>query len=210
MDPVAAGAGPRPPAEAVPGERLDEETARASPVGAARAPRLARSSATSCAARCPSGWADAADAADVHSGVLLRLTAHLWALRASADAEPLESFAGYVAAAAHNACHAFFRNRYPQRSRLRNKLRYVLTRGPASRCGPTTGTSWLAGRAAWSGRGAARRGARCGWPRRAAALGTPAVPRAGAHADRPGGRPLPAGAAGGRRRPRAGRVGRSA
>jgi DNA-directed RNA polymerase specialized sigma24 family protein len=94
-----------------------------------------------------------ADAADVHSGVMLRLTAHLWALRSEASAEPLASFAGYVAAAAHNACHAFFRSRYPQRSRLRNKLRYVLTREPRLALWTTDRHVWVAGRAAWRGRG---------------------------------------------------------
>lgn len=94
------------------------------------------------------------DASDVHAGVLLRLTAHLWALRAEAEAEaePLASFTGYVAAAAHNACHAFFRNRYPQRSRLRNKLRYVLTRDAGLALWPGERHVWLAGRSAWKDR----------------------------------------------------------
>lgn len=95
-----------------------------------------------------------ADASDVHSGVMLRLTAHLWSLREQAPAEPLASFAGYVAAAAHNACHAFFRSRYPQRSRLRNKVRYVLTREPGLALWTTERHVWVAGRAAWRGRAA--------------------------------------------------------
>jgi DNA-directed RNA polymerase specialized sigma24 family protein len=93
-----------------------------------------------------------ADAADVHSGVMLRLTAHLWALRKDAEAEPLAGFAGYVAATAHNACHAFFRSRYPQRSRLRNKVRYVLTREPGLAMWPGERHVWLAGRAGWKDR----------------------------------------------------------
>jgi hypothetical protein len=93
-----------------------------------------------------------ADADDVHSGVLLRLTAHLWSLRAEPDAEPLASFAGYVAAAAHNGCHAFFRSRYPQRSRVRNKLRYVLTREPGLALWAGERHAWLAGRSAWKDR----------------------------------------------------------
>lgn len=94
----------------------------------------------------------AADAADVHSGVLLRLTAHLWSLRSEPDAAPLASFPGYVAAAAHNACHAFFRSRYPQRSRLRNKLRYLLTRDPAFALWTSDRHAWVAGRRAWANR----------------------------------------------------------
>ena len=96
-----------------------------------------------------------ADAGDVHSGVLLRLTAHLWSLRSEPRAEPLASFSGYVAAAAHNACHAFFRHRYPQRSRLRNKVRYVLTHEAGLALWAGERHAWLAGRAAWQGRPAA-------------------------------------------------------
>jgi DNA-directed RNA polymerase specialized sigma24 family protein len=92
------------------------------------------------------------DASDVQAGVLLRLTSHLWSLRASASAPPLESFSGYVAAAAHNACHAFFRSRYPHRSRLRNKLRYVLTRGAGLALWTDERQAWVGGLAAWSGR----------------------------------------------------------
>lgn len=100
----------------------------------------------------PDRTGGAADASDVHAGVLLRLTAHLWALREEAPGEPLTSFQGYVAAAAHNACHAFFRNRYPQRSRLRNKLRYVLTRDADLALWAGERHVWLAGRSAWKGR----------------------------------------------------------
>ena len=100
----------------------------------------------------PDRTGGAADASDVHSGVMLRLTAHLWALRAAPAAEPLASFPGYVAAAAHNACHAFFRSRYPQRSRLRNKLRYVLTREPGLALWTTERQVWVAGRSTWKGR----------------------------------------------------------
>jgi hypothetical protein len=95
-----------------------------------------------------------ADASDVQAGVLLRLTAHLWTLRATAGAAPLESFSGYVAATAHNACHAFFRSRYPHRSRLRNKLRYVLTRGAGLALWMDERQAWVAGLQAWSGRNA--------------------------------------------------------
>jgi hypothetical protein len=100
----------------------------------------------------PERLSGAADSSDVQAGVLLRLTAHLWGLRADGDAAPLESFSGYVAATAHNACHAFFRSRYPHRSRLRNKLRYVLTRGAGLALWTDDRQSWVAGLAGWSGR----------------------------------------------------------
>ena len=71
------------------------------------------------------------DLEDVHAGVLLSLAAHLRALRARGASEPpIRDFAGYVAVVAHNACHAFLRERSPQRARLRSRTRYVLTRDP--------------------------------------------------------------------------------
>lgn len=103
----------------------------------------------------PERLGGASDASDVHSGVLLRLTAHLWALRAADAPAPLESFSGYVAATAHNACHAFYRSRYPHRSRLRNKLRYALTRGSGLALWTDDRQSWVAGLAEWTGRRAA-------------------------------------------------------
>lgn len=103
----------------------------------------------------PERLGGASDAGDVQSGVLLRLTAHLWTLRGNHEAAPLESFSGYVAATAHNACHAFFRSRYPHRSRLRNKLRYVLTRGAGLALWADDRQAWVAGLAAWTGRKAA-------------------------------------------------------
>lgn len=132
-------------------ESPDEETARAhlSELLERHASPLARDVVRG---QVPDRTGGSADAADVHSGVLLRLTAHLWALRADPSAEPLESFAGYVAAAAHNACHAFFRTRHPQRSRLRNKIRYVLTREPGLALWAGDRHAWLAGRSAWKER----------------------------------------------------------
>lgn len=132
-------------------ESPDEETARAclSELLERHASPLVRDVVRG---QVPDRSSGGADAADVHSGVLLRLTAHLWSMRANPAPEPLASFAGYVAAAAHNGCHAFFRNRYPQRSRLRNKIRYVLTREPGLALWAGERHAWLAGRSAWRDR----------------------------------------------------------
>ena len=93
------------------------------------------------------------DLEDVHAGVLLRLAAHLRGLRARTASElPIHAFAGYVAVIAHNACHAFLRERAPQRARLRARTRYVLTRDPRLALWEGTARDWLCGRATARGR----------------------------------------------------------
>ena len=92
------------------------------------------------------------DLEDVHAGVLLRLAAHLRQLRArGADEAPIRAFASYVAVIAHNACHAFLRERSPQRARLRTRTRYVLTRDPRLALWEGRGREWLCGPAARRG-----------------------------------------------------------
>jgi DNA-directed RNA polymerase specialized sigma24 family protein len=104
----------------------------------------------------------ASDLEDVHAGVLLRLAAHLRTLRARGDSEPpIRAFASYVAVIAHNACHAFLRERSPQRARLRTRTRYVLTRDPRLALWEGSGREWLCGPAkrrggAWDPRSAGR------------------------------------------------------
>jgi hypothetical protein len=93
---------------------------------------------------------DGLDRDDVHAGVLLRISEQLWSVRAGL-VPAIEDLAAYVAAAAHNACHAFFRRRFPERSRLRSKLRYVLTRDPALSLWHGAGGQWLCGLATWRG-----------------------------------------------------------
>lgn len=90
------------------------------------------------------------DVEDVVGGALLRLAEQLWALREGGGA-PIESFAGYVVTTAQNACHAFLRRRHPERSRLRSRLRYLLTHDSQlalwdGAAGPVCGL------AAWRGR----------------------------------------------------------
>ncbi len=67
------------------------------------------------------------DHEDVQAGVLLRLAERLRGLRAGDGPAAPVDLTAYVAVTAHNACHAFLRRRHPERARLRNKLRYLLT-----------------------------------------------------------------------------------
>jgi RNA polymerase sigma factor (sigma-70 family) len=64
------------------------------------------------------------DAQDVIATVHLRLIARL------RSEEPIESVDDYVATLTYNTLSDLLRRRYPQRTRLRNRLRYVLTHDP--------------------------------------------------------------------------------
>ena len=61
------------------------------------------------------------DAQDVIATVHLRLIARL------RSDEPIESLDAYVATLTYNTLNDHLRRRYPQRARLKNRLRYVLT-----------------------------------------------------------------------------------
>lgn len=67
------------------------------------------------------------DAEDVHSDVIVQLLTRLCALKADPDEQHIGDFRGYVAVTSYNACHQHLRQRYPQRWRLKNRLRYLLT-----------------------------------------------------------------------------------
>jgi DNA-directed RNA polymerase specialized sigma24 family protein len=93
-----------------------------------------------------------ADLDDVHAGVLLRLAAHLRTLRIRGASEaPIRAFASYVAVIAHNACHAFLREKSPERARLRSRTRYVLTRDARLAFWEGPSREWLCGSAARRG-----------------------------------------------------------
>jgi hypothetical protein len=63
------------------------------------------------------------DLEEIRSTVLLRLI-----IRLRRDAETIENFETFVVAATHNAVNDHLRRRYPERARLKNRVRYVVTR----------------------------------------------------------------------------------
>jgi DNA-directed RNA polymerase specialized sigma24 family protein len=62
---------------------------------------------------------------DVAQRTLLRLTRQLWQVR-QGQAEAIGGLAAYVAQTSANACHEWLRERYPQRARLQQRIRYIL------------------------------------------------------------------------------------
>jgi RNA polymerase sigma factor (sigma-70 family) len=91
------------------------------------------------------------DLDDVSADALLALVSRLQRLRAYPAAEPIASFEGYAATVAHNACAHYLRKKHPERSRLKNRIRYVL--GRDRRFGLwETGATLVCGIAAWRNR----------------------------------------------------------
>lgn len=72
--------------------------------------------------------ASSEDLEDLQAGALLRIQLQLAALR-SGEREPMASFPDYVAVVAFNAVSAHLMAREPERTRLRQRVRYVLRKG---------------------------------------------------------------------------------
>jgi hypothetical protein len=92
----------------------------------------------------------AQDAGDIAAGVHIRLLVKLRELFESPD-EGVLDFERYVAGLTYNAVNDHLRAAFPARSRLKNRLRYVLMRDPRLALW-TAGGELVAGLAEWNGR----------------------------------------------------------
>ena len=90
------------------------------------------------------------DAEDVHSTIQLRLVSKLRAI-SSGPEEAIQSFRGYVATLAYNVVNDHLRKRFPERARLKARLRYALTHDPRLAIWQAD-SGLLCGLAAWQGR----------------------------------------------------------
>lgn len=94
----------------------------------------------------------AEDAEDIVATVALRLVTLLRGGASSGD-EAIRDFDSYVSRLTYNALNDHFRRRFPQRTRLKNRLRYALTHDP--RLGLwTAGERLVCGLARWQGKAA--------------------------------------------------------
>lgn len=117
------------------------------------------------------GWGDVIEAAaDVEADVITQLIVRLRDLRAGLvrdasdagdagdghdageDARTIADFAAYVAVAAYHGCHRYVRALYPQRARLKNRVRYLLAKHETFANWPGARASQLCGRRVWQGR----------------------------------------------------------
>lgn len=95
------------------------------------------------------GQIDREDAADVASTVMLRFVRRLRELTA-VDPVPIGNIDDFVATLTYNASYDFLRRRYPERTRHKNRLRYVLLHDARLAMWDGPG-GMLAGLAAWRG-----------------------------------------------------------
>jgi RNA polymerase sigma factor (sigma-70 family) len=66
------------------------------------------------------------NAADVCGNAIMRLLSHLSKFTKDPREHPIRDFRGYAAVVAHHACNQYFRDKFPRRTQLQNKLRYLL------------------------------------------------------------------------------------
>lgn len=77
-----------------------------------------------------SARAYALEADDVRNDVVVHILGRLRKLKADRAQTPILNFAAYVASIAYRTCYTHLRRLYPQRARLKNRLRYALTYDP--------------------------------------------------------------------------------
>src|SRR5476649_12176 len=73
------------------------------------------------------GRTQALETEDVRADVLVHLLERLRRLKAQGEPSGIDNFAAYVASLAYRTCYTHLRRLYPQRARLKNRLRYALT-----------------------------------------------------------------------------------
>lgn len=70
------------------------------------------------------------DAREVISDIQTLLFVGLLRLKNGSDRKTISDFRGYLAVVSYHACYQHLRRKYPERWRLKNKLRYLLTHRP--------------------------------------------------------------------------------
>jgi RNA polymerase sigma factor (sigma-70 family) len=67
------------------------------------------------------------DDEDLYHEAVLQLITQLRNLKNNPNQKSIKDFRSYTAVVAHNVCHQYLREKYPNRSRLKNRIRYLLT-----------------------------------------------------------------------------------
>jgi hypothetical protein len=101
-----------------------------------------------------SGQSDVQDRDDVIADAMMMLVQRLQAARSEANRPPIEHFESYAAAVILSACAHHIRRRYPERARLKGRLRYVLSTERRLALWTTADHELVCGLAEWRGRSA--------------------------------------------------------
>jgi len=94
----------------------------------------------------------APEAQDLCSEVILQLLSRLRDLRDGPEHASITDFHGYVAAVTYNSWSASWRRKYPERQRLKNRLRYVLDHDPRFATWEVANGALVCGLAEWKHR----------------------------------------------------------
>lgn len=91
------------------------------------------------------------DLEDVQADAVLVMVKRLQRIREDPDAAEIERLDDYTATVAYSACAHHLRRRYPERSRLKNRLRYLLGRDPRFALWESPDAGLRCGLARWRG-----------------------------------------------------------
>jgi hypothetical protein len=92
------------------------------------------------------------DAGDLLNDIVINLVSRLRQLRHDPTQDAIADFRSYVAGTAYNACNFYLRQRFPRRSRLKNRLRYLLSHDSHFALWPSGPSGLLCGLAMWRDR----------------------------------------------------------
>jgi DNA-directed RNA polymerase specialized sigma24 family protein len=90
---------------------------------------------------------------DLRSEVVVQLLARLREFIGSPHEHAIGDFRAYLAVIAYNTCHLYLRRRYPERWRLKNRLRYALTHCHGLTLWQDANGEWLCGLIEWERHG---------------------------------------------------------
>jgi hypothetical protein len=99
------------------------------------------------------------DVDEAYREIQLHLLGRLLDFKKHPADRSLANLRSYVAAAARNACDEYLRRKFPQRRKLKDKIRYCLTSRPGLALWKEEGEGWLSGLAEWERERAASSGA---------------------------------------------------
>jgi hypothetical protein len=89
------------------------------------------------------------DASDLFNDIVVNLISRLRDIKQDPAQDAIADFRSYVAGTAYNACNLYLRRRFPRRSRLKNRLRYLLSHDGDFALWATDDSGLLCGFAKW-------------------------------------------------------------
>jgi len=101
------------------------------------------------------GAASTQDANDLFNDIIANLLSRLRHIRSDRAKGAIADFRGYIAATAYNACNLYLRQKYPRRSRLKNRLRYLLSHDATFALWSNGASGLICGFAQWRDKDAA-------------------------------------------------------